>query len=236
MSCPACQANTFAPHAPDCTAVYQQPADPRLTEALRAYDAEVIGRRDEVTRLLGELGELRARLVVTARERDEARESVESLADGLFTCDQLLQAEKAQLVRVKHSRKRLQARFDRARPVLKAGERFVQCWEDADAVPHPVEMPAEAELFKAVMAYVGHDIDAEIDRRMTCRRCTECEGQEHHWLTSMPECPEGGEPFISCKHCDERAALCEECGEAPVWPIVSNQPLCADCRLGEDVP
>lgn len=185
--------------------------------------------------MLGELGELRARLVAMARERDEARESVESLADGLFTCDQLLQAEKAQLVRLKHSRERLQARYDRARPVLKACEKWVESWHDAEAVPNADELPTEAALFDAVMAFVGHDIDAEIARRRTCRRCTECVGEEHHWLTSMPECPEGGEPFIPCKHCDERAALCEECGEAPVWPIVSNQPLCADCRLGEDV-
>lgn len=68
-----------------------------------------------------------------------------------------------------------------------------------------------------------------------CRRCLECVGEEHHWLTSMPECPEDGEPFIPCKHCDARAAVCDECCEAPVWPIVSNQPLCADCRLGEGV-
>ena len=65
----------------------------------------------------------------------------------------------------------------------------------------------------------------------TCRRCTECVGEEHHWLTSMPECPEDGEPFIPCKHCDARAAVCDECFEAPVWPIMSNQPLCASCRL-----
>lgn len=67
-----------------------------------------------------------------------------------------------------------------------------------------------------------------------CRRCVECQGQEHHWLTAMPECPENGEPFIPCKHCDARAGVCEGCFEAPVWPQMSDQPLCAECRMAED--
>jgi hypothetical protein len=64
----------------------------------------------------------------------------------------------------------------------------------------------------------------------TCRRCTECVGEQHHWLTAMPECPEGGEPFIPCKHCDARAALCDECFEGPIWPIVSPA-ICKSCRF-----
>lgn len=48
----------------------------------------------------------------------------------------------------------------------------------------------------------------------------------------MPECPEDGEPFIPCKHCDARAGLCDECCECPVWPVVSNQKLCVDCQYG----
>jgi len=63
-----------------------------------------------------------------------------------------------------------------------------------------------------------------------CRRCLECAGQAHHWITSMPECPEGGEPFIACKHCDARASLCDDCGEGPVWPS-SNGGLCEECQL-----
>lgn len=42
--------------------IEQLAADGDLIEALRAYDAEVIGRRDEVTRLHAELGRVRAEL------------------------------------------------------------------------------------------------------------------------------------------------------------------------------
>lgn len=34
-----------------------------------------------------------------------------------------------------------------------------------------------------------------------CRRCSGCEGMDHHW---MPECDDDindGEPFMACKHC-----------------------------------
>ena len=67
------------------------------------------------------------------------------------------------------------------------------------------------------------------ERPESCRRCIECEGEAHHWLTSMPECPEGGEPFISCKHCDARAAICEECFEGPVWPPTTSEQRCELC-------
>lgn len=63
-----------------------------------------------------------------------------------------------------------------------------------------------------------------------CRRCVECAGQQHHWLTSMPECPENGEPFIPCKHCDARSAVCEDCFDGAVWPPDRDPPLCSDCR------
>lgn len=63
----------------------------------------------------------------------------------------------------------------------------------------------------------------------SCRRCFECAGLEHHWLTSVPECPEGSEPFIPCKHCDARAAVCDDCGEGAVWPPAPNNKLCDEC-------
>jgi hypothetical protein len=65
-----------------------------------------------------------------------------------------------------------------------------------------------------------------------CRRCSECVPEwPHHWMTYLPECPEGAEPFYPCKHCDARAAVCEGC-DGPVFPRVSNQlPLCAGCRV-----
>jgi hypothetical protein len=69
-----------------------------------------------------------------------------------------------------------------------------------------------------------------------CRRCVECRGEEHHWLTSMPECPEEGEPYVPCKHCDARAPLCDQCMEAPVWPLTGDPTLCGDCRAGNAPP
>lgn len=48
--------------------IEQLAADGDLCEALRAYDAEVIGRRDEVTRLHAELGRVRAELVLVRAE------------------------------------------------------------------------------------------------------------------------------------------------------------------------
>jgi hypothetical protein len=67
--------------------------------------------------------------------------------------------------------------------------------------------------------------------KAACRRCTECEGQEHHWL--MPDCTnEDGtpcEPFIPCKHCDARAAVCEGCYEGPALPGSSR---CGECSNG----
>ena len=37
-------------------------------------------------------------------------------------------------------------------------------------------------------------------RATTCRRCTGCEGQDHHW---MPDCDEEtGLPLMVCKHCE----------------------------------
>lgn len=32
-----------------------------------------------------------------------------------------------------------------------------------------------------------------------CRRCTQCEGEDHHW---MEDCDDDGEPIWVCKHCD----------------------------------
>ena len=34
-----------------------------------------------------------------------------------------------------------------------------------------------------------------------CRRCVDCEGEEHHWMYIGDE-DEAGEPVMSCKHCD----------------------------------
>lgn len=37
--------------------------------------------------------------------------------------------------------------------------------------------------------------------KLKCRRCVECEGEEHHWMYVGDE-DDDGEPVMSCKHCD----------------------------------
>lgn len=71
----------------------------------------------------------------------------------------------------------------------------------------------------------------------SCRRCSECTRQPHHWLTSMPEFEpaDGGEPYIPCKHCDARAGICGECAEGPVWPPTTNNQRCELCNAPEGV-
>jgi hypothetical protein len=145
--------------------------------ALRAYDAEVTGRRDEVTRLLTEL----------RGEREKYR----------------------QVVEINHANQR-------------------SYWAETDKVR------AEADKLRAELdAAHAYARDADAWRAglialRTCRRCVECRDQPHHWLTSMPECPEGGEPFIPCKHCDARAGVCGECAEGAVWP--PDAKLCELCN------
>lgn len=34
--------------------------------------------------------------------------------------------------------------------------------------------------------------------RPHCRRCSECEGQEHHWLDDVTD---DEKPVLACKHC-----------------------------------
>jgi hypothetical protein len=62
---------------------------------------------------------------------------------------------------------------------------------------------------------------------VTCRRCTECLGEDHHWLPWLPDFDESGDPFVPCKHCDARANLCEDCFEAPASPPAGDR--CEDC-------
>jgi len=60
----------------------------------------------------------------------------------------------------------------------------------------------------------------------TCRRCSECEGAEHHWIDNTDFEDEGDATHV-CKHCQVLGDECEECcglGEA----------TCPDCK-GEGV-
>jgi hypothetical protein len=38
----------------------------------------------------------------------------------------------------------------------------------------------------------------------TCRRCSECIGQEHHFLPIIDQDDETDELYYPCKHCDAR--------------------------------
>lgn len=69
----------------------------------------------------------------------------------------------------------------------------------------------------------------------TCRRCSECEGAEHHFLEHCDDpaaTPAGEEPFAGyiCKHCEQKADMCDECS-GPIWPH-TGQTVCADCTAG----
>lgn len=57
-----------------------------------------------------------------------------------------------------------------------------------------------------------------------CRRCSECRGENHHWIEEVAE------PFVGyvCKHCDARAEMCDACSGAVEPGHV--------CDFGEDGP
>lgn len=41
----------------------------------------------------------------------------------------------------------------------------------------------------------------------TCRRCSECRGQEHHFLPLEEQDEETGDFYYPCKHCDARLPI-----------------------------
>lgn len=49
-----------------------------------------------------------------------------------------------------------------------------------------------------------------------CRRCSECRGENHHWIEHCDDPAEVAEPFVGyiCKHCDARAEMCDACDGA----------------------
>jgi hypothetical protein len=63
-----------------------------------------------------------------------------------------------------------------------------------------------------------------------CRRCSECVGQEHHWLDNF-RCVDETDPYFICKHCD---AACdevdpEEGSPEPSGELVAQPPICESC-------
>ena len=43
-----------------------------------------------------------------------------------------------------------------------------------------------------------------------CRRCVECAGMTHHWI-SNDECEGPDDPEFVCKHCDAIGETCRAC-------------------------
>lgn len=62
---------------------------------------------------------------------------------------------------------------------------------------------------------------------LTCRRCSECTGEPHHWLIDAADCDETtGTITIPCKHCQAtvEGVICEQCME--IFPVT-------DCTMQE---
>lgn len=65
-----------------------------------------------------------------------------------------------------------------------------------------------------------YDRGACIERRREspkpCRRCSECRGENHHWLEESRPPPPNGDGFNGyvCKHCDATSEMCDGCGGA----------------------
>lgn len=52
-----------------------------------------------------------------------------------------------------------------------------------------------------------------IEALPACVRCSECRGENHHWLEHCDDPAEVEKPFVGyvCKHCEERIAMCDAC-------------------------
>jgi hypothetical protein len=65
---------------------------------------------------------------------------------------------------------------------------------------------------------------------LSCRRCSDCIGQEHHWMENFRLVDET-DPYFICKHCP---AACGESDDEqgfaePSGVLVAQPPICADC-------
>lgn len=72
---------------------------------------------------------------------------------------------------------------------------------------------------------------------MTCRRCSECPGAEHHWMDNY-DAREETDPQFACKHCDVVGDECEACegegGDAVAVDVTEGTAtqvaLCPPCK------
>lgn len=85
-----------------------------------------------------------------------------------------------------------------------------------------------------------YDIRRVPQRNLSCRRCTECDGMEHHWLDNSAFGNGKVEGALKefthvCKHCDAVGVVCGDCdgsGRCPVDPVSGG--CCTTCS-GEGV-
>ena len=66
-----------------------------------------------------------------------------------------------------------------------------------------------------------------------CKRCTECEGEPHHWTEEFTD--DAGkpiEPRFGCKHCDYACAAveCVGCDEFFPVDIMDDERMCPECK------
>lgn len=71
-----------------------------------------------------------------------------------------------------------------------------------------------------------------------CRRCSECEGEDHHWIENTDFSDEG-DPEFQCKHCpaycdseDDQDGLAMPTGVVRAW----TPPFCSTCGRHDDEP
>lgn len=89
---------------------------------------------------------------------------------------------------------------------------------------------------KHCVQHFGHEIggvivseaDAQLAAERNCQRCSECEGQQHHFIENN-EISGLDDPEFTCKHCPATAFLCVGCDKL-LFPPPADEMLCADCK------
>ena len=89
------------------------------------------------------------------------------------------------------------------------------------------------EIAQKGLAASGKLADAAFHPK-ECKRCSECEGQEHHWQDGVflddIESPRlDCDPRYQCKHCSATAPACDTCGG-----IVLPHCIDPDCESHEE--
>jgi hypothetical protein len=63
-----------------------------------------------------------------------------------------------------------------------------------------------------------------------CRRCSECVGQEHHWIENDRFC-DPGDPEYVCKHCESACVAVDDADGLPIPSgiVCAQPPVCGEC-------